>query len=143
MKNVEIRTSIREDIVNKDKTLYSGTVETKDIDLYNNIRNHLSNITRDNPRQFEEKRKLFNLILDYDRPLHNDCFSVDEVVDFVNYLLKNGVEVPSAFRIYGGFQQYCNKHSSCDKCDKRIKRLCERKSRLMKKQETIIKEKGL
>ena len=138
MKNVKIQTSVRKSEIDDNKTMYSVIVETEDQNIYASTKNYLSNIVQEKPSSSDMKVKLAKLILDYDRPLNNTIDGVDDVIVFADYLLKNGIQVPSAYQHHGVFKRYCNAHSHCDKCNKKIRYWCNIKDRITKHQEKII-----
>lgn len=41
--------------------------------------------------------------------------------------------------VYGTFQTYCNEHSCCDDCDRKVRFLCKVKNRIEELQSKIIK----
>lgn len=144
-RNFEIKKSIRENILGDSEKMYSITLTTKDPVIYHSAENVLTDVTVGPvpAKRAANRERMVSLILDYDECFDNSVANIENIIRFVDYLQKNGIGESVLSKYRGSFQAYCGRHSSCDKCDKRIRRLCEKKNRITEKQENIIKRENL
>lgn len=118
-------------------TMYYVNFSTDDEIFFHNVRNNAKECMERKPMP-KERYKLCTLI--ENAFPHMD---IDKSEYLAEYLIKNGIRVPGAWRSYPQHKAYCLATPSCDKCNKRIRFWCRVKNFISGIQSKIIEKRGL